>query len=157
MASNYDDIDFDFTWDGDFTLDECGDLKDTTYDYLQSLKQEIQTYIKSSIGDWKEEPSVGASLDDFVGEPNNRITASEMKARVESSLSEIVNLQDLSVRIVPVGIYNVLVILTVDILPTTENKFPAGTSFTTTFLYDYLETGVYIDIDDQAKFGGRSI
>ena len=157
MASNYDSIDFDFTWDGDFILDTQGDLKDTSEDLLLSFRNEIFTIVKSSLGDWREDPGVGSDLDDYVGEPNSRETGVGIKTRLESSLSEILSPSDLRIRIIPVSIYRVLIAMTIEVLPTPENRLRAGTSIQTTFLYDYLEKGVYIDLDDHAHFAGRGI
>lgn len=157
MASNYDEIDLDWTWDGDLKLDTDGDLKDTSRDVLQSLQTEIHTIVKSELGDWREDISVGANLDDFIGEPNTRETGVQIKARIENALNEIINLNDLSVRITPVGIYRVLISISVEVAPTPENRLQSGISISTTFLYDYMEKGVYIDIEDFAHFQGRSI
>lgn len=156
MAGNYDSIDFDFTWDGDFVLDTQGDLKDTSEDRLLSIRNEIFTIVKSSLGDWREDINVGADLDDFVGEPNNRSTAAGIQTRLESALSELINLGDLNIQVTPVSIYKVLISLTLEILPTAENGLRAGTTISTTFLYDYLEKGVYVDLEDYSRFAGRS-
>ena len=157
MAGNYDSVDFDFSWDGDFVIDSQGDLKDTNEDKLASIKNEIFTIVKSSLGDWREDPNVGADLDDFVGESNSRNTADNIQARLESSMSELVSIQDLSIRLTPVNIYKLLISITLEVLPTAENRLRAGTTLSVSFLYDYLEKGVYVDLQDYARFAGRSI
>lgn len=157
MAGNYDSVDFDFTWDGDLVLDTQGDLKDTSEDQLLSIKNEIFTIVKSNLGDWREDMNVGADLDDFVGESNSRETGENIQIRLESALSEIVSLADVKIRVVPVSIYKVLIALTLSVLPTAENGIQAGTTISTTFLYDYLEKGVYVDLDSYARFAGRGV
>jgi len=157
MAGNYDSVDFDFTWDGDLVLDTQGDLKDTSSDLLMSIKNEIFTVVKSSLGDWREDINVGADLDDFIGEPNSRDTAEGIETRLRSALSEILAVQDLGIRIIPVNIYKILIVLTLEVLPTPQNGLKAGTTIKITFLYDYLEKGVYVDIEDYAHFAGRGI
>jgi hypothetical protein len=157
MASLYDSVDLDFTWDGDYIIDSSGDLKDTSDDYLKSIQNEIFSIVKSSVGDWKEDPQLGADLDDFIGEPNDRNTAANMKARLQSSLTQVVNAKDLSVRIVPVHLHKVLIIINLEVIPTAQNKMRGGNSVTINFLYDYFEKGVYVDIDDMNHFVGRNI
>jgi len=72
LASVYDDIDLKWSWNGDFDLDNSHDLKDTSDDGLESLRQDIHTIAASALGDWEVYPNLGAGLDDFVGEPNLR-------------------------------------------------------------------------------------
>jgi hypothetical protein len=155
MARNYDSVDLDFTWDGDFLLDKQGDLKDTSEDLLLSFKNEIFTIVKSDLTDWREDPSVGADLGDFVGEPNTIDTAKEIQNRVKNSLLLIATESDISVRVVPVGIHRVLVALQVQVLPTAENGLRSGDVATVSFLYDYFERGIFTPLEEMNKFGGR--
>ena len=157
MANNYDATDLDFTWDGDLMISPTGDLLDTSDDLLRSIRNEIQSVLKSDLGDWREDPSIGADLSDFVGEPNSRQTAQNIQARVESALAQILFLSDLSVRIIPVNIHQVLIMLSLAVLPTPANKLQSGQVISISFVYDYLETGVYIDISEIDRFTGRAI
>jgi hypothetical protein len=157
MARNYDSIDLDWTWDGDFIIDGQGDLKDTSEDFLLSFTNEVRTIIKSSLTDWREDPSVGSNLDDFVGEPNSIDTAVAIQRRISASLGIIVSSSDLSIRVVPVGVNKVLIILTIQVQATPENKLVAGESIVINFLYDYFEEGIFVPLDDLNKFGGRNI
>lgn len=157
MASNYDSVDLDFTYDGDLILGFDGDLQDTSRDLLLSIQNEIQSIAKSALTDWREDPNIGADLDDFVGEPNNRATAEDMQARMESALSIVVNVSDLSVRITPVHIHRVLVMVSLQVLATPGNRLTAGASISFSFLFDYMETGVYVDLDTMNHFSERGI
>lgn len=156
MAGNYDSIDLDWSWDGDFLVDSTGDLKDTSDDLLLSVRNEISSLVKSELGDWREDSNIGATLSDFVGEPNNRETAENIQARLESQLSQVVFLKDLSVRVTPVHIYRVLIMLSLEVLPTPENGLQSGEVLSTSFLYDYLENGVYVELEQMNHFAGRS-
>lgn len=158
MASNFDSIDLDFTWDGDLLLHDDGDLKDTSEDLLLSLRNEIQSIVKSNAGDWRESLEHGASLDDFIGDSNSRETARLIQDRVEQSLRILGRLSDFSVRVVPVHIHRVLIIVSVSVMATPENRMRAGDSVVVSFLYDYLEKGIFIPVDDFTKFSsGRNL
>jgi len=157
MPRNYDDIDLDFTWDGDYITDETGDLKDTSYDLLQSLKNQILLRIKSDLNDWREDPNVGADLGDYIGEPNNQTTAKSMSARIRGSVLDVIAASDIDVRIVPISSYRVLIKLNVQVLSTPDNRLQPGNTVTIDFIYDYFERGVFVPLDDLNKFSGRQI
>lgn len=157
MPSNYDSIDLDWTIDGDFMKDSFGDLKDTSEDLLLSFKNEVFTIIKSDLKEWREEPAVGAGLDEFVGEPNTQQIAARLEDRVKSALLLIASASDLSVRVIPVGVYKVLITVGVDVLATAENGLRAGDTVTVALLFDYMERGTFVPLSDLDKFGGRNI
>src|SRR5688500_1579290 len=102
--ANYDSIDLDWSWDGDYAVDQYGDIQDTSRDYLLSLANEVQTVMKSESSDWEKDITLGANLVDFVGEPNTRETGSSLEARVKAAIVNqgIIQGGDISVRIVPV-------------------------------------------------------
>jgi hypothetical protein len=157
MPRNYDSIDLDFTWDGDFLVDSQGDLKDTKEDILLSFRNEVFTVIKSSLKDWREEPGVGASLDDFVGEPNVADTGKAIEQRVRSALIVITSANDLNVRVIPVGVHKVLITITIQVLATPENGLTSGEALNVSFLYDYFERGTFVPLDEMNKFSRRNI
>jgi hypothetical protein len=146
MAGNYDSIDFDWTWSGDYIIGDDGDVQDTSDDRLLSLVNEITTVVKSSVGDWAEEINVGADLDDFVGEPNTRATADDILSRLESSLALIINPNDLNVRVTPVHIHKVLIMISVQVKATPENNANPGDVITLSFVYDYFEKGIFVPL-----------
>jgi hypothetical protein len=143
MPSNYDKIDLEWTWNGDFNVGRDGDLADTESDQIQSLIQEIQTVAQSALDDWAEHPSLGAGIDDFVGEANSRETARKIESRLEGALTlnNIVRDEDLNVRVVPIGPHTILVTITVEALATQNNSLENNT-VTTTVVFDYFERGV---------------
>ncbi len=144
MATNYDSVDLDWSWDGDLLVDEAGDLKDTSDDHLRSLLNEIQTIVKSNAGDWRDNKEVGADIDDFVGEPNDRYTGEALRNRITASLQLILRGTDVSVRILPVHIHKVLIIVNVQATATNKNKLRSFDPIVVNFIFDYQENGLYI-------------
>lgn len=157
MARNYDSVDLDWTIDGDYMVDQTGDLKDTSEDLLLSFKNEVFTVIKSNLKDWREDLAVGSDLDEFVGEPNTQDVARFLEERVKSSLLLIASESDISIRVVPVGPYRVLITLSIQVLATPQNGLHVGDEVHVSLLFDYFERGVFVPLDDLNKFGGRVI
>lgn len=152
MPGNYDNIDFDWSFDGDLIIDDDGDIKDTSDDHIRSLLNEIQTIVKSETQDWRDNPEVGAGLSDFIGEPNDRTTARDLQARLENAIGLIVNRQDLSVRIIPFHIHKVAILIAVQALSTPNNSLTSFTPITLHFVFDYQESGLYITTDSMDHF-----
>jgi len=157
MAGNYDSIDLDWIWSGDFVIGDDGDLADTSEDLLLSLINEITTIVKSEAGDWAEEVNVGADLDDYIGEPNTRPTAEAMTTRLETALSIIVNPNDLNVRLVPVHIHKILIMLSVQVRATQENNASPGDIINLSFVYDYFEKGIFVPLDQMNLLSDRGL
>jgi len=86
MARNYDSTDLKWNWNGDFSLDESGDLSSNDTDFLESIEQEILTIVKSSKGDWKFHPNIGADLWRFKGEANTRENANKLKTEIKKAI-----------------------------------------------------------------------
>lgn len=142
----YDSIDCYFSWDGDYAIDDTGDLADTSDNLLASVVQEIQTIVKSEVGDWLADPSVGATLSDFVGSPNTQDTANKLYTRLIIKLTEngIVSREDLNIQIVPVGIYQVMIMISVSVAVTANNKLTAGQVVNVNIIYDTSENGILV-------------
>jgi hypothetical protein len=157
MPKNYDSIDLDMSWDGDLILDKSKDLKDTSDDMLLSFQNQIFKRVKSDLKDWRDEPQIGAGLGDFVGETNITEIGKLMEDRIRASLLDIVNSNDLEVRVVPIGPHRVLVNLRVQVLATPANGMRSNEQITVSFIYDYFERGVFVPLEELNKFGGRSI
>lgn len=157
MPSNYDSIDLDWTIDGDFMKDSSGDLKDTSEDLLLSFKNEVFTIIKSDLKEWREDLNVGAGLDDFIGEPNSKEIAARLEDHVKSALLLIASSSDLNIRVIPVGVYKVLITVNIQVLATVDNGLQAGEGVSVTLLFDYMERGTFVPLDDLNKFGNRTI
>lgn len=152
MASIYDAVDLDWSWDGDFIPGPDGDLLDTSDDHLRSLVTEIATVVKSSLQDWRDNPEIGSGIDDFIGEPNDRETARNLQIRLQASLLQIVKGQDLSVRIVPFHIHKVAIFIAVQALPTRANHLNSFQPVTMTFVFDYQENGLYVPSSSMNHF-----
>ena len=152
MPNNYDSIDFKFSWNGDFA-EEAGDLQDTSDDYILSLLQEIHTICASSLKDWKLYPRRAASLDDFVGEPNTKSSASAIKNRLQLAISSagVVQEADLTIRVIPIHIYKVLIIIGVNAIAT-ENNSLIKNQVVTSFLFDTNEHQV-VSLDRPLDLG----
>ena len=144
--SIYDSVDTKFDWSGDYSIGSDGDIADTSDDLLASLVQEIQTICKSEVGDWLADPSVGATLSDFVGSPNTQDTANKLYTRLIIKLTEngIVSREDLNIQIVPIGIYQVMIMISVSVAATANNKLTAGQVVNVNIIYDTSENGILV-------------
>lgn len=145
MASIYDDIDVRFSWNGDLVRGDQGDIKHTSDDALQSLLDQIHSVCASALLDWEVYPNRGATLDDFVGEPNTRTTGRRIRDRVRLSLisADLVSEEDLQVRVVPVHVHKVLIIIKIDAIPTVFNGLKPEETLQTAVVFDTLEQGVF--------------
>ena len=141
----YDSIDLDWTWDGSFILGNDGDLKDTSDDLLRSFTNELHNVARSEFDDWQENPNFGANMSEYRGEPNTRAVGIAMRDRMISRLvaAQIVQQEDISARVVPVGKHQVLLILSVSATATAGNNLSVGQPVVVTFLYDSLEDSVF--------------
>lgn len=143
--ANYDSNDLDWTWDGDFIIGENGDLQDTADDFIRSLETEVRTIVRSEFSDWEKHPVLGTNLSDFRGEPNTRETAEAMKSQIISRLvaSGIVKRGDVTVRIVPTGPHEVLVMIRIAAASTPGNRLEVGENLVISFSYDSLEDSIF--------------
>lgn len=142
--SLYDSIDLLWTWDGDFATGDDGDIKDTKEDALLSLRQEIATVVKSEIGDWESDPAIGATLSDFLGEPNSRENGEAIESRISIKLVEtgVVQREDVDVKVTPVSVHQVMIMINVVVVGTTANKMTANT-VSVNLLYDTMENNLF--------------
>jgi hypothetical protein len=143
--ANYDTIDIDFTWDGDFVKGKDGDLGDTSDDHIRSLVNEIQSVVKSVFKDWEKDPHVAGDLDDYKGEPNSKDTGRQIENRVKSRLVAVplVQPQDVQVRVVPVHVNQIMVIIRIQAVATPNNSLKPGEPVVVTFLYDSMEHDIF--------------
>lgn len=138
-------MDIRWTWNGDFALGPDGDLLDTSSDVLVSMIQDVHTICASALSDWELYPNMGAGLDDFIGEPNVRSRADLISDRLRLALTnaDIVDERDLSIRVAPVHRHKVLIVITIDVTPTPDNKLAATeTRVKTAFVFDFVEQGM---------------
>lgn len=144
MSNNYNQIDLKYSWRGDYLPGDDGDFADTASDQIQSLIQEIQTIANSSLGDWEENPQYSSSLDDFIGEPNNRDTANSIIDRLRTAIitNNVVKSEDLIVKIMPIDRHRILIMVSIDATSTSNNSIIRGSNPVVTILYDWTERGI---------------
>lgn len=122
MPKNYDAVDCLWTSRGDYYISN-GDIMDTSNDPLRSLVQETKTRAGSDQGDWAVYPELGASITDYVGEPNNKETCESIKIRIQSALTRngYINSNDLKIMYMPVNAEKTLFRVKIEVLPTVLN------------------------------------
>jgi hypothetical protein len=143
MAQIYDRIDFLWTSRGDIYIGGDGDIMDTQYDPLRSFIQEVRTRVESDQGDWKNFPDIGAGISDFVGEPNNPITAEAIRTRIIGALARdgFVHTGDMKIKYLPLDRDKLLLRLSFEVAPTATNG--STQTLTHSMLYSYSENNVY--------------
>ncbi len=144
---DYSSTDLFWTNRGDWALDNRGDLMDTSYNPLRSIVQEIRSIMEADTGDWAVYPQIGADLDSFLGEPNNRALAQEITARIKLAITSgnLIRSNDLLVDIIPVSNRMVRIQLRVNV---------AGTSgleeniewLVVGYLMDTIERGIMFEM-----------
>jgi hypothetical protein len=145
MPGVYDNIDARWLWCGDLDLSSEKDLADTTSDTLQSLIDQIHIICASTLGDWEIYPGRGAALDDFIGEPNTRSTATRIRDRLRAALvsNGTVQENDLDIRIFPVHAQKVLIIIKVLAMAMPTNKLQESDSVVVSCVFDTTEHQVF--------------
>jgi len=115
MANKYEGNDFLWSPEGDLIISALGDIDSTSrHAGLLSLVQEIQTRIRSDVGDWTTQPSIGANLSDLVGRPCNQEVAEAGKVKIQASLTRggFLPANSFKVRYIPISqtevVYNIL-------------------------------------------------
>lgn len=143
MPQVYDRSDFAWSTRGDLVIGHDGDIMDTYDDPLRSLYQEIRTRVMSTLGDWAMYPDLGANVEEFVGEPNNKVTAEALKTRIIAAIMRngLVHGADLKVKYSPIDIDKIMFRISIAVAPTAIN---GGSDYLgLSFLYDYSENHAY--------------
>lgn len=154
--ANYDSVDLDWSWDGDYAFDENGDIKDTSKDFLRSIVNEVATVVKSETQDWEKDITLGANLADFQGQPNTAQVGEAIQDRIKSALvnQNIIQSGDISVRVTPVHANQVLIMIRINVEPTTRNGLRPGDPVKIDLIYDTLENGIFFLLDNNLKRQG---
>lgn len=155
---NYDSIDLDWEWDGDYLVDGTGDIQDTSDDLIRAFENEMRTIIKSEIGDWKAQLDLGSSLHEFVGQPNTKELGGRIEQQVVAALTrfDTVAKSDLSVRAVPVHRHILMLVISVNALATRNNRLGYGDRVQISVTYDTQEDGIFfLAPNDKNMLGGR--
>lgn len=145
MPRNYDSTDLLWTSRGDLYISN-GDLMDTYKDPLRSLYQETKNRASSDKGSWTIFPDIGSDISDFVGEPNNKVTAESIKIRILSSLTRhgFIHSEDISIKYIPISVEKLLFRISIRVLPTARNAY--SDSLKILGLYTYREDQVALFI-----------
>lgn len=141
MPKIYDKNDLFWTFQSDLFISD-GDIADTNHDPLRSLYQEIRTRLQSEIGDWTLYPSIGATLRDFIGKANNKMTAEALKSRIIVSLTQdgLINQEDLNIVYAPIDHDKIMIRLSLKVAATPKNRGAATLSIN--FIYNYTENNI---------------
>jgi hypothetical protein len=145
LAASYDSVDLSWSWSGDFLKGDTFDLSDTGSDTLQSFVDQVTVIASSCIGDWYVYPGRGASLEDFVGEPNSRAVGERLHDRLRVALTStgVVSEEDLYIRIVPVQIHKILIMIFVDAIARATNRIGQGGTLQISLVFDTIQRGVF--------------
>ena len=151
--ANYDSNDLDWSWDGDFSIDQNGDLSDTFRDLLLSITHEIQTIIKSETLDWETDPGIGANLSDFQGLANNREVGKLIENRIKSSVIDqgLVLNGDFQIRVIPTHANEVLISMSLAAAPTLNNGLTSNEPLQIHFTYNSNENNVFFLLEDYTQ------
>ena len=130
--------------DGDIMVKD-GDLR--ICDGFEWVYREVNKRIRTTNPSWKTYPTIGASLRDFYGKPNNEATAREIRQRIKSCLDQdnISYPGEFAVRVIPTGKDSISIYIYL-ILPGTKVELYK-------FIYSYIDdivqhmedTGIYSD------------
>ena len=139
----YDGIDLLWTDDGDFCLGRNNDMADTSHDPLLAVAQDVYDRCKSDKGDYSELANIGASLSDFVGEPNTRDNAKLIEKRTFNAMKVggPISPSDISLRSFPISKHTLGMVVTLAVQPTQWNK--KSQFIRMHLLYSYSENNVY--------------
>ena len=143
MPQIYDRTDLAWSTRGDLVIGHNGDIMDTYEDPLRSLYQEVRTRVMSVLGDWILYPDLGANIEDFVGEPNTKLTAEAIKTKIVASITRngLIHNADLQVKYSPIDIDKIMFRISIAVAPTAIN---GGSNYLgLNFLYDYSENHAY--------------
>lgn len=152
-----DSIDIDLSWDGDLLVDNNGDIKRNSDDYIRATETAVQIIVKAEFKDWEGDPAFAANLSDFIGEPNTRENGRKIEQRVKSRIVTmgIAEASDITVRVVPIGNHELAIIVKVDAAPTGGNRLEAGEGVTVTTLFDSNEGNVFVlPRSEKERLGG---
>lgn len=78
-------VDLKITDDGELVLSPAGDLAITYGD--EQIAQEVVFRLKTTLGDWTLSPTVGASLEEFIGQPNTPLVLAAIEQRINNTLT----------------------------------------------------------------------
>lgn len=99
------------TEDGDLVIGHDGDLK--VSEATDAYAQGAMFRGKTVVGDFLLQPSVGASLESLVGEPNTEETGEKMKNLILESLQHDNFINSVEVETFPVSLDTIMAVVTI--------------------------------------------
>ena len=100
------EVDFYFSDDGDFIVDNNADLMDTSEDSYRSLIQGVMTRLNYNKNEWPGSGAfIGANMSEFQGMPNTAETGDKIRTRIISELTRhgFIKQANLNVTVVPLS------------------------------------------------------
>ncbi len=142
INNRIDKIDLRWAQSGDLVLLN-GDLQDTSKTFGQGFLQEVMTRVNYALGSWKTNPSIGSTLDEFEGQPNNEDTGKRLESSVQSCLTRdgFLSPSDFEVAAVPVGPSQILLRLAFLGILTDQ---PVDSRIILNIIYDLTGKGPYL-------------
>lgn len=102
-------VDIKLTLDGDLEIGPDGDLATVYGD--EQIAQEALFRLKTTRGDYVLSPDVGASLEDFIGEPNTPFVRTAIEQRIYNTLTSKGLIIDPTIDVIPIGLNDVYVLI----------------------------------------------
>lgn len=114
-------------YDTDLHFDNGDLLLTSGKDYIE---REIYKLLITYPGDWKANPSIGCTPNQFTGKQNTRETAKEIKNALEDGLKLTVAPAQVNVRVVPTNESSIMIFIDVISQDFSTMSFP--------FIFDYV-------------------
>jgi len=114
-------VDLWFSNEGDFQIDNKGDIKDTSSSSTRALVQEIRMRLRAIKGDWLLNKDIGANLEFFIGEPGTTTLLGKVARAITSSLTEDRLISPANLEIIPFRISDGLFLFRI-IVATSEGE-----------------------------------
>ena len=130
------DILLSFDTDIDF---ENGDIMFVDGD--EFIKRKVFKLLISEINDWVLDPQLGANPSVFIGEPNNRETAQQLKNFIESRIAPFIVPYVMDVRVIPLNKESVKCYIDI-------SSF-GNTAITIPFTLDFIHGITYTQFDNK--------
>lgn len=110
----YEEVDLQFSLDGDLCISGINDLQDTANDDYASLRQEIATRARAGNNSFALYQNLGANLKPLVGKSNNQETGTAVSERLKSTLTDgLIKSEDLNIEVFPLDATTLGALITV--------------------------------------------
>lgn len=139
MAGKYQSInDLYFTEGGDFFVGANGDLEDTKKHQYRGFIQKVLTKIKSTKGEWRLQPQLGANISFILGKKNTKEQADRLKSFILKELikDSFISAKEINISVFP-GSKETLIGI-IEINPADTQK-----KFMLSFTYDFRDNRIH--------------